>query len=290
MAVAVPLSLGQTMPSPALERLLPQYGFTDADVGCFLFDPTNSHILEAHRPDEPRIPASTTKVTTLIAALQVLGADYHFQTTLFAKGEVKSGTLRGSIYLRGGGDPTLTTDDLREFISALRQAGITRITGSFSFDESFLLPTREINAQQPVTVSYNPGLSALSVNYNRIQLRWQRRPGNAAFITTVLSPADGGAVLVEAISTGLLPCGLDRRIMFLPDGTVLDHWLLSPTLPARGQVELPVKADPGHVAALIFRTLCQQHGITLPLPQPATVPAGAQVLHTHQSAALPEIV
>ncbi|HJY82141.1 MAG TPA: D-alanyl-D-alanine carboxypeptidase/D-alanyl-D-alanine-endopeptidase [Candidatus Binatia bacterium] len=290
LAVAVPLSLAQTTPSSALERLLPQYGFADADVGCFLFDPTNSHILEAHRPDEPRIPASTTKVTTLIAALQVLGADYHFATTLFTAGEVNAGTLRGSIYLRGGGDPTLTTDDLQEFVSALQRAGITRITGSFWFDESFLLSAHEINAQQPIAVSYNPGLSALSVNYNRFQLRWQHRPGETAFATTVLSPADGGVVPVEAIRTGPLPRGLDRRITFLADGADLDRWLLSPTLPARGQVELPVKADPGHVAALIFRTLCQQHGITLPLPQPATVPAGAQVLHTHQSAALPEIV
>ena len=73
LAVAVPPSFGQTTPPPALEHLLPQYGFADADVGCLLFDPANGRILEAHRPDEPRIPASTTKVTTLIAALQILG-------------------------------------------------------------------------------------------------------------------------------------------------------------------------------------------------------------------------
>jgi D-alanyl-D-alanine carboxypeptidase/D-alanyl-D-alanine-endopeptidase (penicillin-binding protein 4) len=290
LAVAVPPSFGQVTPPPALDRLLPQYEFADADVGCLLFDPANGHVLEAHRPDEPRIPASTTKVTTLIAALQILGTDYRFQTSLFATGEVKSGILHGSLYLHGGGDPTLTTDDLLEFISALRRAGITGVIGSFTFDESFLPPTHEINAQQPIAVSYNPGLSALSVNYNRIQLRWQHRPGDTAFATTVLSPADGGVVPVEAIRTGLLPRGFDRRIAFLADGADLDRWLLSPTLPARGQVELPVKADPGHVAALIFRTLCQQHGIALPLPQPATVPAAAQVLYTHQSEALPEIV
>jgi len=290
LAVAAPPSLGRTTPPPALERLLPQYGFADADVGYFLFDPVNGRILEAHRPDEPRIPASTTKVTTLIAALQILGADYRFETMLFVTGEVNAGTLHGSIYLRGGGDPTLTTDDLQEFVSALRRAGITRIVGSFSFDEGFLLPTHEINARQPVAASYNPGLSALSVNYNRIQLRWQHKLGGTGFATTVLSPADGGVVPLEALGTGLLPRGLDRRVMFLPDGADLDHWLLSPTLPAQGQMELPIKADPGRVTALIFRTLCQHHGITLPLPQPVTVPAGARVLHIHRSEALPEVV
>ncbi|MBI3301502.1 MAG: D-alanyl-D-alanine carboxypeptidase/D-alanyl-D-alanine-endopeptidase [Deltaproteobacteria bacterium] len=291
VAVGVPLpaAIGQTTPPPALERLPAHYGFADEDVGYLLFDPADGRLLTAHRADEPRIPASTTKVATLIAALQILGEDYRFETSLFTTGEVKANTLYGSLYLRGGGDPTLTTDDLREFVPALRRAGITRITGSFAFDESFLARTREINVEQPVAVSYNPGLSALSVNYNRIQLRWKHKPGGAAFVTAVLSPADGGFVPVEAIDTSLLPRGIDRRIKFLHDGTAMDRWLLSPALPAQGQVELPVKADPGRLAAHLFRTLCRQQGIDLPVPQPATVPAGARILHTHWSEALPEI-
>jgi D-alanyl-D-alanine carboxypeptidase/D-alanyl-D-alanine-endopeptidase (penicillin-binding protein 4) len=288
--VGVPPAFGQTTPSSILERLLPQYGFADADVGCLLFDPANGHTLESHRPDEPRIPASTTKVTTLIAALQILGADYRFATSLLATGEVNAETLHGSIYLRGGGDPTLTTDDLREFVSALQRAGVKRITGSFAFDESFLPATHEINPQQPLAVSYNPGLSALSVNYNRIQLRWEHKPEGEGFIIAVLSPADGGAVPLQAIGTGLLPRGLDRQITFLPDGTDLDRWLLSPTLPRQGQVELPVKVNPGRITALLFHTLCGQQDIVLPAPQSAPVPAGARVLYTHQSAALPEVV
>lgn len=292
VAVGTPLqmSLGQTTPSPILERLLPQYGFADADVGCVLFDPATGDTLEAHRPDEPRIPASTTKVTTLIAALQILGVDYRFATSLFATGEVNAETLHGSIYLRGGGDPTFTTDDLQEFVSALQRAGVKRITGSFAFDESFLPSMREINAQQPIAASYNPGLSALSVNYNRIQLRWKHQPGGEGFTTTILSPADGGAVPLQAIGTGLLPRGLDRRITFLPDGADLDRWLLSPTLPTQGQVELPIKTDPGRITALLFHALCWQRGIILPTPQSATVPAGARILYAHRSEALPEIV
>jgi serine-type D-Ala-D-Ala carboxypeptidase/endopeptidase (penicillin-binding protein 4) len=285
----VPPASGQTTPSPTLDHLLPQYGFADADVGYLLFDPTNGQTLEAHRPDESRIPASTTKVTTLIAALQILGADYRFATSLSATGAVDAETLQGSIFLRGGGDPTLTTDDLQEFVSALQRAGVKRITGSFAFDESFLQSAHEINAQQPVAVSYNPGLSALSVNYNRMQLRWEHKPGGGDFTTTVLSPADGGAVPLTAVGTGLLPRELDRRITFLHDGTDLDRWLLSPALPARGQVELPIKTDPSRITALLFHALCGQHGIVVPTPQPAPVPAGARVLYTHQSAALPEV-
>src|SRR5262249_30688288 len=150
-------------------------------------------------------------------------------------GEAKAGTLQGDLYLRGGGDPTFTTDDLREFVSALRRAGIKRLTGRFAFDESFVPATPEINAQQPIAVSYNPGLSALSINYNRILLRWKHQPRSPTFITSVLSPAEGGAVPLEGMSTGPLPRDLDHYIPFLLDGTSMDRWLLSSTLPAQGQ-------------------------------------------------------
>jgi serine-type D-Ala-D-Ala carboxypeptidase/endopeptidase (penicillin-binding protein 4) len=290
LPLAVPLSFGQTASSPVLDRLLPQYGFTDTDIGSLLFDPANGYILEAHRPDEPRIPASTTKVITAIAALQILGVDYRFATSLLITGEVNAGTLHGNIYLRGGGDPTFTTDDLREFVPALQRAGIKRLAGSFAFDESFLPSTREINAQQPAAVSYNPGLSALSINYNRIQLRWKHQPRSPTFITSVLSPAEGGPVPLEGMSIGPLPRDLDHQVPFLLDGTTVDRWLLSSTLPAQGQVELPLKAAPGRVAAVLFRTLCRQQGIDLPAPQSATTPAGARVLYVHQSETLPGVI
>src|SRR5262249_23002277 len=156
----------QTSPTSLWQR----YRFTDADVGYVLFDLTDGRLIEAHRPDEPRIPASTAKVVTTTAALQILGASYRFETTLFVTGAVREGVLYGAVFLRGGGDPTLSTDDLWELASALERVGVKRVVGSFAFDESFLLTTREISNQQPFTVSYNPGLSALSVNYNRIFL------------------------------------------------------------------------------------------------------------------------
>ncbi|MBI3796347.1 MAG: D-alanyl-D-alanine carboxypeptidase/D-alanyl-D-alanine-endopeptidase [Deltaproteobacteria bacterium] len=290
LLVAVPLSFSQPTSASVLDRLLSQYEFADADIGSLLFDPTNGYILEAHRPDELRIPASTSKVVTLIAALQILGTDYRFATSLLITGEVNAGTLHGDIYLRGGGDPTFTTDDLREFVSALRRVDIKRITGRFAFDESFLPATREINAQQPIAVSYNPGLSGLSINYNRILLRWKHKPRSPAFIASVVSPAEGGAVPLEGMSIGPLPRDLDHHIPFLLDGTTMDRWLLSSTLPAQGQVELPLKAAPGRITAILFRTLCRQQGIDLPIPQSATAPAGARVLYMHQSETLPGIV
>ena len=77
---------------------------------------------------------------------------------------------------------------------------------------------------------------------------------------------------------------------FVLDGGGKDHWLLSRQLPARGFKELPLRRAPGRVAASVFRTYCLQHGISLPQPQAAPVPASTRLLYTHDSQPLSEIL
>ncbi|MGE4092947.1 MAG: D-alanyl-D-alanine carboxypeptidase/D-alanyl-D-alanine-endopeptidase [Candidatus Binatia bacterium] len=284
-------------PPQSPDVLLERSGLADEEVGYLLFDPQTGRSLEEHRADEHRIPASTAKAVTMIAALKILGADYRFQTTLLTTGEVVDGTLRGNIYLRGGGDPVLTTDDLREMAALLPQAGITRIAGDFIFDDSFLTRTEQIDQNIAVTAAYNPGLSALSVNFNRIQIHWQQqqqRRGPSVFKTDVFSHAKGGSVPVDLITLGRLADEFDSEIAFLHnpmdyEGITVDRWLLSRKLRSQGWAVLPVKLDPGLITATLFHTLCEQQGVTLPLPQRAPIPAQARVLYTHYSEPLPEI-
>lgn len=276
-------------PPRSAEELLARSRFADTDVGYLLLDLKDGSVIEAHRPDEPRVPASTFKAATMIAALQVLGASYRFATSVFTVGEVIDHTLHGDVYLRGGGDPTLTTDDLHELIAALQQAGISRVVGNFHFDESFLVPAPQIEARQAVVAAYNPGLSALSVNYNRIQLHWEQKRGAPTFSSSVFSHAKGGAVPVLAITTGMLPGEFDRQVKFLHEETEVDRWLLSPSLPREGWMELPVRSNPGRIAALLFQTLCLTQGIDLPPPQSGQVPESASPLYTHWSAPLAEV-
>src|SRR5262245_8089685 len=86
-------------PPSTPDVLLARSGFADEDVVYLLFDPANGSPLETHRADEPKIPASTNKVITMIAALKILGADYRFETALLATGEVSDHTLHGNLYL-----------------------------------------------------------------------------------------------------------------------------------------------------------------------------------------------
>ena len=93
-------------------------------------------------------PASALKVITTAAALEVLGKDHTFQTILEYDGQIDAkGTLKGNLYIRGGGDPTLGspreglgesyTAILQLWASAIRKAGIKSIEGYVVGDARF---------------------------------------------------------------------------------------------------------------------------------------------------------
>ena len=81
-------------------------------------------------------PASTEKVVTAIAALDLLGPNYPLRTTLSTTGAVDGSVLRGDLYVRGGMDPLLSVADVRSLVSQLRAAGVRSITGRLVTDSS----------------------------------------------------------------------------------------------------------------------------------------------------------
>lgn len=87
--------------------------------------------------------ASSQKVLTSVASLELLGTDYRYQTSLAYNGTIQNGTLNGNLYLKGSGDPTLGSwrynntkeqEILNKWISAIKQAGIQRISGNIVAD------------------------------------------------------------------------------------------------------------------------------------------------------------
>ena len=88
-------------------------------------------------------PASTQKILTSATALCLLGSDFRFSTFLETDGTIEDGTLKGNLYIRGTGDPTLGSQKvgdqmfLYKWVQALRKKGIRRIEGSVISDASF---------------------------------------------------------------------------------------------------------------------------------------------------------
>ena len=88
-------------------------------------------VLMSVNPNEPRNPASVMKMVTTWSALSGLGPDYRWRTAFYAQGGGQvdqQGTLAGPLYLKAGGDPFMTVEDLWGLLRQLRLRGIKNLT------------------------------------------------------------------------------------------------------------------------------------------------------------------
>lgn len=117
-------------------------------------------------------PASNMKLLTSAAALHILGTDYSFQTGVLADSIDEKGTVHGNLYLKGYGNPDLTTADLDTLVSRLRGAGIRKVTGNIVGDASFYDDRYwgEGWMWDDEPYSYEAGISALSLNKNCVRV------------------------------------------------------------------------------------------------------------------------
>jgi D-alanyl-D-alanine carboxypeptidase len=86
-------------------------------------------VLAQYQGTLPMPVASLTKIATTLAALHTWGPTHHFGTIVSTTGSVRNGVLQGDLVIRGGGDPFFISEDATEVRRALRQLGITRVTG-----------------------------------------------------------------------------------------------------------------------------------------------------------------
>ncbi len=85
-------------------------------------------------------PASTMKLVTTYAALELLGPAFQWKTEFFTDGTLKDGVLNGNIYLKGGGDPKLNMERLWLLLRDLRANGVQHISGDLILDRSHFAP------------------------------------------------------------------------------------------------------------------------------------------------------
>lgn len=89
-----------------------------------------------YRADVPSNPASTMKLVTTYAGLDILGPAWQWQTEVRANALPKNGVLEGDIYLKGSGDPKLTIERMWVLVRDLKAAGIDEIRGNVVLDRS----------------------------------------------------------------------------------------------------------------------------------------------------------
>ena len=99
--------------------------------------PLNSNIpIASWRTHVKRSPASVMKLLTTYSALLELGFDYRWETKFYYTGRIRDGVLRGNLYVKASGDPTLATKDIDDIVSQVRRAGISKIIGNIVIDRT----------------------------------------------------------------------------------------------------------------------------------------------------------
>jgi len=76
-------------------------------TGYILIDANNGKQLAAKNVDTAFMPASTMKLVTMLSALDHLGPDHRFETSLYNTGNIKDSLLEGDLVLQGNGDVEL---------------------------------------------------------------------------------------------------------------------------------------------------------------------------------------
>jgi len=162
--------------------------------------------------------------------------------------------------LAGSGDPTLETDLLGDLAARLRDIGVRGVTGRYLLWDAALPAIARISADQPEHVGYNPALSGLNLNFNRVHFEWRRKAGD----WTVAMDARGARFTPPVRMAQMRVVMREAPLFTRTDLAGGDAWTVaSAALGAEGSRWLPVR-HPTLYAGEVFATLCAAQGIALP--------------------------
>jgi len=183
VALGTPVVAGaqQTPLQTRLAKALRVPHVAPARSAAVALDLATGTVLFTQNPGLSLAPASNEKLPLTYAALTTLGPTYRIETDVLGEGEQDGTTFSGTLVLRGGGDPTLSTAGLRSLAAQVRTYGIRRVTGGIVADESYFDSRRMVAGWKPsFFIDESPPLSALVVNRARVGRTVTRSPALAA--------------------------------------------------------------------------------------------------------------
>lgn len=181
-----------------LQNMLAQPEYKNAQVGLQIVDVDKGKVFYEMNSEKLMIPASVLKLVTSAAALEILGAEYRFETRLGYTGKIENGILKGDLIVIGGGDPALGSEYfpkhyfaphfLESWAKSVRDAGINKVEGLLIIDNSLYgserIPPTWI--WEDMGNYYGAGSGALTLYDNLSRITFQSPPA-PGMPTTLLS-------------------------------------------------------------------------------------------------------
>lgn len=209
-----------------LLAMLPVYGkgffvgdpsWDKASVSAYAVNTKTGEVVVDQQSNKSVVPASCVKAITTAVALQILGPETRFQTDLEYDGVIEAGTLKGNLYIHGGGDPCLGSErvalawdkQIETWVDAVQKLGVKKIEGEVIGDAS-----RWEKALAPASWQwgdlgnyYGAGACALSFHENSYTLTF--RPGKEGEPAVIVrqEPEIPGLVIHNEVTTGAVGSG-----------------------------------------------------------------------------------
>nr|WP_223809326.1 D-alanyl-D-alanine carboxypeptidase/D-alanyl-D-alanine-endopeptidase [Nocardiopsis listeri] len=241
---------------PALEGATSGVVVTDADSGEELY---------SANADSSLLPASNMKSFTTAAALQVLGPDHTFTTEAVVEDDAAEGEVPG-LYLVGGGDPTLSANDLDAMAADVAAAGITSV-GQVYADDTWFDDQRLVDDWLPEDEPY-----AFSAQISALTVAHGDRYDTGVTEVTVTAADDGDAVSVDpGAADGYVevdnqavtgPAGSENTLAVdRPVGTNTIEVTGSLPADAESPVQLLTVDEPTGLAGHVFVEALEENGV-----------------------------
>jgi D-alanyl-D-alanine carboxypeptidase/D-alanyl-D-alanine-endopeptidase (penicillin-binding protein 4) len=152
-----------------------------APSGLVLVMDADGNELVAQNADEPFVPASVAKIVTAWLALEVLGGDYRFETRFYLDDDRR-------LYVRGGGDPFLISEELALLAPRLVAAVGKRPLIGIVLDASYYPGDLRVPGIEDSNEAYDALNSALAVNFNTIHAERRGNSVRSAETQTPITP------------------------------------------------------------------------------------------------------
>ncbi len=266
------LSFGFAAYSP-VDRFFQTGSLKTASYSIYALDAKTGEII-CETVQKSLSPASVMKLFTTAVALDILGPDYTFSTSLAYSGSInpQNGTLNGNLILKGGADPAFYSsffedhykDCFESWITQLKTSGIKKINGNLLVDVSALDRTSIPGGWgwEDIGNYYGAGVSALSFGDNLYEIHFSSPKAEGKETTIkIKNPVIEGLKLENLVRSSAIPG--DHTIVYGAPGS--NQQYIEGTIPA-GQSDFVVKAampDPPLVAGTTFLKKIKESGIIL---------------------------
>ena len=287
-------ALAADLPAPVRDALKHQH-IPLASIGVEVRELHSDSSLISINAQQAMSPASTMKLLTTYAGLELLGPSYTWKTEAYLDGKLEKGVLQGNLVLKGYGDPKFNIEQFWLWLSELRARGLRDIQGDLILDRSFFnVPEHDpADFDNDPLRAYNVGPDALLLNFNTLRLRYLP-DGNR--LKVISEPPLEGVQLDNQLAPQSAPSPASNcenwddaiRIQARGDSVILQGGY--PSECGEREQNLNVMPHTRYVAA-VFNAIWQELGGTLKgNTREGPVSKDAQLFATHYSAPLSEII